>query len=386
MMIDSYYNENDPRAAGWLRELINNNQIASGDVDERSITDVRADELSGYTQHHFFAGIGGWSYALRLAGWPDDRPVCTGSCPCQPFSIAGKGLGESDQRHLWPAFRDIISQLKPSTCFGEQVASSAGREWLVGVRSDLEAMGYAVGAADLCAAGVGAPQIRQRLFWVAGSGVGAGDGRLLYGRGEGVGSDREEASGELEGRGGADWLADSDRSGRIGQGSAEPAEKRLQARSEQARKLSDEPEGSGRTGRLADANGVTRRLPDEQWAKEPEATGAGIAHGLADGELPAVARLGEYSREVLRDEKPEGFDICSPWDDFRVVYCRDGKYRRIPIEPELFPLSDGVPGSVGMLRGYGNAIVPQVAAEFIGACIECGAGCLTKIQRRKEGE
>ena len=89
----AYYNENDPKAATWLRELIRNGYIANGDVDERSIEDILPNDLAGYTQCHFFAGIGGWSYALRLAGWPDDRAVWTGSCPCQPFSTAGKGGG-----------------------------------------------------------------------------------------------------------------------------------------------------------------------------------------------------------------------------------------------------------------------------------------------------
>lgn len=88
-----YYNENDPKAAAWLRELIRCGHIPFGYVDTRSICDVRADELVRYVQCHFFAGIGGWPLALKLAGWPGDRPVWTGSCPCQPFSAAGKGAG-----------------------------------------------------------------------------------------------------------------------------------------------------------------------------------------------------------------------------------------------------------------------------------------------------
>lgn len=163
----AYYNEIDPFAAQWLRNLIAKGLIADGDVDERDIRDVQATDLAGYRQCHFFAGIGGWSYALRLAGWPDDHEVWTGSCPCQPFSVVGRASGVLDSRHLWPAFQSLIAVGKPSVCFGEQVASKDGREWLAGVRTDLEALGYAVGAADLCAAGVGAPHIRQRLYWVA---------------------------------------------------------------------------------------------------------------------------------------------------------------------------------------------------------------------------
>jgi len=163
----AYYNENDPKAAAWLRELIKQGHIADGDVDERSIANVAPTELTGYTQCHFFAGIGVWSYALRQAGWPDDRPVWTGSCPCQPFSLAGKKEGFTDERHLWPAWFHLISQCRPPVVFGEQVASKDGLGWIDLVQADLEGAGYAAAAFDLCAAGVGAPHIRQRLYFVA---------------------------------------------------------------------------------------------------------------------------------------------------------------------------------------------------------------------------
>jgi DNA (cytosine-5)-methyltransferase 1 len=188
----NYYNEFDPKTAAWLRELIKAGAIPDGHVDERSIVDVQPGDLKGYTQCHFFAGIGGWSYALQLAGWPSDRPVWSGSCPCQPFSVAGKGLGTEDERHLWPVFAELIRQCQPPTVFGEQVASKAGRNWLAGVFADLEAMEYSRAGADLCAAGVGAPHIRQRLWWVANSKRGVwknGEGsrsRLTGGMGWGV--------------------------------------------------------------------------------------------------------------------------------------------------------------------------------------------------------
>lgn len=172
----NYYNEFDPKAAAWLRELISEGLIPYGTVDERSITEVSPTDLAGFTQCHFFAGIGGWPYALRLAGWPDTHPVWTGSCPCQPFSCAGKGLATADERHLWPVFRELIRACKPPTVFGEQVASKAGREWLSSVRSDLGGMGYEFGAAGLCAYSVNAPHERLRSFWVAHSAVNGCEG------------------------------------------------------------------------------------------------------------------------------------------------------------------------------------------------------------------
>jgi len=163
-----YYNEFDPAAAAWLRELMANNLIAQGDVDERSIKDVRGDDLRGYTQCHFFAGIGIWSAALRRNGWSDDRPVWTGSCPCQPFSAAGKGLGFEDPRHLWPDWLRLIAECGPDTVLGEQVASAS--LWLDLVRTDMEDRGYAFGSVDLPAAGFAqGAHIRQRLYWVADS-------------------------------------------------------------------------------------------------------------------------------------------------------------------------------------------------------------------------
>jgi len=167
--MSAYYNENDGFSAEWLRQLIRAGVIAPGDVDDRSIVDVTPIELKPYDQHHFFAGIGVWSYALRQAGWPDDKPVWTGSCPCQPFSAAGKRGGSSDDRDLWWAFFWLISQCQPETVFGEQVASKDGLSWWDTVQTDLEGAGYAATAFDLCAAGIGAPHIRQRLFWVADS-------------------------------------------------------------------------------------------------------------------------------------------------------------------------------------------------------------------------
>lgn len=163
----AYYNEIEPFAVDWLRGLIKEGIIADGEVDSRSIADVTGADLAGFTQCHFFAGIGGWSYALRLAGWPDNRPVWTGSCPCQPFSDAGKKQTFSDARHLWPQFRRLIAEQNPPTVFGEQVASKDGVEWADRVAADFEASGYAFGTIILPASSVGAPHQRDRFYFVA---------------------------------------------------------------------------------------------------------------------------------------------------------------------------------------------------------------------------
>lgn len=177
----AWYNEIDPYCAGWLRNLIAENLIAPGVVDERPIQDVRPVDLVGFTQCHFFAGLGGWSRALRLAAWPDHRPVWTGSCPCQPFSTAGARRGFADERHLWPFWHHLISVCRPPTIFGEQVARAA--DWQRLVHGDLEALGYAVGALPIEAASVGAPHLRDR-FWFVASDCGAVNATNADGQGE----------------------------------------------------------------------------------------------------------------------------------------------------------------------------------------------------------
>lgn len=163
----AYYNEIDPVAAEVLRTLIANNVIAPGVVDTRSIMDVQPDDLDGFTQCHFFAGAGLWSVAARLAGWPDDKPLWSGSCPCQPFSVAGKGAGFNDTRHLWPDFFRLIGSRRPPVVVGEQVAGQAGYGWLDRVLFDLADEDYAARGVDLTALAVDAPHIRQRIYWLA---------------------------------------------------------------------------------------------------------------------------------------------------------------------------------------------------------------------------
>ena len=315
----AYYNEHEPYCAAWLRNLIAAGQIASGDVDARDIQDVTPDDLTGYTQCHFFAGLGGWSYALRLAGWPDDRPVWTGSCPCQPFSAAGKRAGTDDPRHLWPEWVRLIRKCRPVTAIGEQVASAIAHGWLDGVSADLEAEGYTVGAVVLGAHSVGAPHIRQRLWWVA----------------ERVGV--------------------SDRPGR-----------RAGIVATAAARHGDPAESTSRTGGLG--NTSVNRAYDGQSEPStgPQKPTRRSGVPLRLGDAAPRGRLEERAdaRRGRERSAPEGWEQ-RPWDDCRLISCADGTARRI--EPGTFPLAHGTPNRVGRLRAYGNAIVPHVAAVFIRA-------------------
>ncbi len=166
-MPKAYYNEYDKNASAWLRQLIKNGLIADGEVDERSITEVTANDIRGFAQHHFFAGIGTWSYALRLAGWTDERPVVTASLPCQPFSCAGKQLGKDDERHLLPYFMELVKECRFPIIFGEQVENAISHGWADELVNEMGALNYETALSIIPAAASGSFHIRSRLWWVA---------------------------------------------------------------------------------------------------------------------------------------------------------------------------------------------------------------------------
>jgi DNA (cytosine-5)-methyltransferase 1 len=288
----AYYNENDKFAAAWLKELIKAGHIAAGDVDDRSIEDVTPNDLRTYTQCHFFAGIGGWSYALRLAGWPDDKRVWTGSCPCQPFSAAGQRKGIADERHLWPSWFHLIEQCGASVVFGEQVTASLKHGWLDLVQDDLEGAGYTVAAHGIAACNLGAPHQRKRLYFVADT--------------------RSHTS----------WST---------------------VRSDQ-----------GTSNQLAGSS-------DPEWLVKPTSEQMGISR-LSWEPRSSDSRLA-CGRKHQRESGSATTSSGTFWSTVDWIYCRDEKYR--PVEPGTFPLAHGVSNRMGKLRGYGNAIVPQVAQAFI---------------------
>ena len=356
--MSAFYNEKDPFAAAWLRELIKAGEIAPGVVDDRDVRDIRPDELVGFTQCHFFAGIGGWPYALRFAGWPDDRPVWTASLPCQPHSAAGRGKGFADERHLWPHFFHLVEQCRPVTVFGEQVASPLGLAWLDLVSADMEGAGYAFWPVDLCAAGVGAPNLRQRLWFVADTeGIGGGAGLRDRESTELWGQEFTDGGGDVE-------LADANGE-RCGSGGQD-------TRPETGTGAGADRGGSADTMADADRAGQQPSVRGRRCG-EPSAAVHDVGGSSAAGELghPIGAGLERHPRHVHgapgRTEQSGPVAEAGPvngfWRDADWLPCRDGKAR--PVEPGTFPLAHGIPGRVGLLRGYGNAINPEAGAEVI---------------------
>jgi DNA (cytosine-5)-methyltransferase 1 len=202
-------------------------------------------------------------------------------------------------------------------------------------------MGYAVGAADLCAAGIGAPHIRQRLFWVADSQCGrrgpSGESQRLHEICERGADERMP----VESASSSNGVADTELSGTT----------RLR---EYSRKSTHKtkPKRTGTScydpdGRVADSikQGLEGHAGDVNRGNEP-----GRQQADTVGSITAGCESGFWSNSIL-------------------IPCADGKARRVPVESSLFPLAPGLPGRVGLLRGAGNTIVPQLAAEFIKAFI-----------------
>lgn len=333
--MSAFYNENDRQKAQTLRNLIEEGAIAPGYVDDRPIQEVQPEDLRGFTQCHFFAGGGIWSYALRLAGWPDDRPVWTGSCPCGPFSKAGLRKGFDDPRHLWPEWLRLIGERRPDVLFGEQ--SDEADAWLDLVSADLESRRYAIGSAIIPAAGFGGYHGRHRIGFVADAdnaewwserapwydgfwpktgrvkgdrhaGDGGANGRLVNTHGDG----RQQAGRHAAGRhaAGGGWSADWP--GHAGAASG-----------------LDNADDGGRQ------RGWTHDGPHPPWqASGPHIRAAGLLSGA-------------------------GVD----W-----LACRDGRWR--PVESGLSPLVDAHPSRVAQLRMYGDAIDAEAFANFIGAYLD----------------
>jgi DNA (cytosine-5)-methyltransferase 1 len=342
-----YYNDIDKKACAWVDELIGLGLVPNGEIDTRSILDVQPGELLPFTQCHFFNGISGWAQALKLAGWENDRPVWCASLPCQPFSTAGKRAGKKDARHLWPVFFNLVEFCKPRVIFGEQVSAAIKMDWLDGVFKDLKSIGYDTAATLLPASIVGAPHIRSRIYWVA----------VLGGKHE--------------------YIAGSvDREGSVGS-IPKYSIGRIHSQIQDGKNI----------GRNGNTEG------DSINVKEVQSEGMG--HALQFGCTPsvAIARNSELvgGETITKDQTLVG-KLENQWTDgSKWALFRDGSYRRVKCDIPL--LVDGISddvvpsGDIGLseiaqihketieardmrLKGYGNAIVPPLAAKFIQICKE----------------
>ncbi len=355
----AYYNDMDPYVCEWVRNLIKKGHIPDGIVDSRSIADVQPDDVREFAQCHWFCGIAGWPLAAQLAGWPDDLELWTGSCPCQPFSVAGKQRGTDDDRHLWPHQFRLIRARRPAVWVGEQVAAAVGKHWLDGVLADLESIDYAGRAVVVPACAIDGPHRRDRIWIVAERGVGDADSTPAHAHAS-EGTPRRPAR------------ESSPRDGVVVHGCGTRLEGLAGDGDEQTgRSIEDRPVATSSCG------GTLADDPSDGWEQ-------GIA----------AATTSRHGRE------PSATCGASAWSDHDWIICHDGKARRIPVaESGIRLLAHVVSGRVAVVRpgvepgaeneeslhwysraaalkGLGNAIVPTLAAEVLRAYLEArGVTC-----------
>ena len=425
--MSAYYNEFEPFAAEWLRLLIKDGHIAAGDVDERSIKEVQPDDLKGYDQCHFFAGIGVWSHSIRSAGFADNTKVWTGSCPCQPFSAAGQRKGIDDERHLWPELHRLIKECRPPVVLGEQVAGKGGTSWFDIVQLELAAEDYASGLVVFPACSVGSPHQRQRLYWCARDILAdATDDRPEFWQTDGD-QKRESCESEqvvrqgdeptasrcseidrsegvvnsfVRRREGAKWTSEEGTSPRLDDGRQERlvadtssatserdsravlrAEKGISGEGEQDGSISERYQYGSSTSSMADTH--RKRLKPKSALNngiaEVEQRKEGVPHSARCSEANGVGNTNEDDGTTLKgldggnksaDASRGGRDSHPTngfWANPDWLYCQDGYWR--PVEPKSFPLAYGITNRVGRLRGYGNAIVAPQATAFVEAAL-----------------
>jgi DNA (cytosine-5)-methyltransferase 1 len=309
-----------------------------------------------------FSGIGGFDLAATWVGWAnifqcEKDPFCrkvltyywpearryddikqfdaafyrgvidiiTGGFPCQPFSVAGKRKGTSDDRHLWPEMHRIVKQIQPRWVVAENVLGLLN--WQRGVvfeqvQADLEALGYEVWSFVLPACSVDAPHIRNRVWIIAHApDVGKRPGP------KGQESDIESGQ-QLEGAG----------KGRY-------------------------DHNIGKSGSVTDTNSIECVPGEHKHRWQREATSAD--GGQSSVSNPGSGRLQERDGAELEKGK-----VQSATDQLR----RIPEWKDFPTQSPLCSGNDGVPrGLDGItfpswrmksVSGYGNAIVPQVVLEI----------------------
>jgi len=297
----------------------------------------------GRTHLDLFSGIGGFALAAAAAGyktigfseiepyackilkrhWPDvpnhgdirnirgiRADLITGGFPCQPYSLAGKRTGAGDDRALWPEMLRVIDDAKPEWVLGENVAGIITLE-LDRVLSDLESIGYSAWPLVIPACALDARHRRDRVWIVAHS-----DNSLRRKINGGV-DDRES------------------------EGRRKAQERSLQEGMRNS--INDGPATQGDD--VADADETGWR--EQRWA-EP------MASEHTSTECPG---------EDVSD------DGCGCGQGTRASLCGQSQPARWESEPGVGRVADGIPNRTHRLRGLGNAIVPQVAAEILTALV-----------------
>jgi DNA (cytosine-5)-methyltransferase 1 len=334
--------------------------------------------------------------------------ILTGGFPCQPYSMAGKRLGKEDERHLWPHMLRAIREIRPRWVVGENVLGLVN--WNGGlvfdeVQADLEAEGYEVQPYVLPAVAVDAPHRRDRVWFVAyssaiiaGQKVGRGDEKktqhgtarhgckeiITHTSSNGYTDRREETGGQIgcsKQRGmqqssgmGSEWDVTDSKSE---SGQRVRLEQREFSESEQ-REFGGRSRKVGGKWDAADSDLRPTRTPGEgggtqsgwgenddeqnQWGgKAEQHTGrVDVSRHAPDSMLPRGRKDNGRGESKFFDENGE----IGNWETF-------------PTQSPICSGDDGIPARLDgitfskwrneSIKGYGNAVVPQVVHQIFKA-------------------
>jgi len=302
--------------------------------------------------------------------------IITGGFPCQPFSVAGKQKGTSDDRHLWPEMFRIIKEFKPRWVIGENVKGITNiQDGMVfeTVCTDLEGEGYEVRAFNIPAAGVGAPHRRERIWIVAHA--------KCFNDSESI----------RESDGAQDQVQKEHRQN-------DSASREFSRTSEVWKKSNrhENVEDSRRTLRQGtelereNANEVKQEDAD-QHQRSSSPSEPNVAHAytrLSNGSFEEVQPRGqtfdtssEGSTDVANTKSSNRDDneaVTGDGESSTQEVSRDGSSVSGEgswwhTEPDVGRVAHGVPGRVHRLKSLGNSIVPKIAEEIGKAIMEAEA-------------
>ncbi len=271
--------------------------------------------------------------------------IITGGFPCQPFSVAGKQKGTSDDRHLWPEMFRIIKAFKPRFVIGENVPGIVNIQDGVVFETlctDLESQGYEVQPFNIPASAVGAPHQRKRIWIIATHSDYTGDRTPEHETNEDGQKTNEgwQEQSQLKSSGHSENASNS-KSERLQRSRGQESDRNVNGFQQDKETIKSEIRGESerrsRTFRDEDVadtkNGRRQPSQSERWE--------GIKRGSID------SRGIEGERKNFSEERQRTMD--QGWWS---------------VEPNVGRVAHGVSGRVHRLRGLGNSIVPQIVEEI----------------------